>query len=292
VIINEIAWGGTAADASDEWLELFNATDQAISLTGWSLNALDSELAISLTGIIDAGDFFLLERTDDDTLSDIPADVIYTGALDDAGETLQLLDAVGNLVDTANLAGGPWPAGSLGPGHYSMERVDPTLPDTSTNWASNNGVIRSGLDAQGDSLNGTPRQPNSTALAPPGSPPTPTSAAPSPTPTEPSATATSSPTPSTSPAPAAASPTPTEPPSPVPSPRPTETEVPADTAAVGEEDQPPASSALAAVPLDNAEQQPSESASPGREASPPYWLFALGLGLILVLIGVFLVRRT
>jgi hypothetical protein len=70
--------------------------------------------------------------------------------------------------------------------------------------------------------------------------------------------------------------TPTESPTPVPSPRPTETEVPADTAAAEEEDQP----------------QPPESASPGYQASPPYWLFALGLGLFLVLGGVFLVRRS
>ena len=69
---------------------------------------------------------------------------------------------------------------------------------------------------------------------------------------------------------------PTESPTPVPSPRPTETEVPADTAAAEEEDQP----------------QPPESASPGYEASPLYWLFALGLGLFLVLGGVFLVRRS
>ena len=59
VVINEIAWGGTAASPSDEWIELYNTTDQAIALTGWSLVALDGTPAISLEGIIPAGGYFL-----------------------------------------------------------------------------------------------------------------------------------------------------------------------------------------------------------------------------------------
>jgi hypothetical protein len=291
VIINEIAWGGTASDAADQWIELFNITDQPINLTGWSLIALDGELAVTLTGAINAEDYFLLERTDDNTVSDIPANVIYTGAMDESGEVLQLLDVAGNLVDTANLAGGPWPAGSLGPGYYSMERVDPALPDIPTHWADNNGVIRNGLDAQSDPLNGTSRQPNSNTLDPPEVVPTPTeaptSSAPSPTPTEPPAEAAPSPTPTEQPTQAAA-PTPTESPTPVP----TETDVPSDTAAAEGEDQPPASSAVANDPVTEAEQQPSESTSAAYQASPPCGLFALGLGLFLVLGGVFLVRRS
>jgi hypothetical protein len=74
---------------------------------------------------------------------------------------------------------------------------------------------------------------------------------------------------------------------------PTETDVPPDTAAAAEgEDQPPASSAVAAVSVDEAGQQPPESAPPAYQAKPPYWLFALGLGLFLVVVGVFLVRRS
>jgi hypothetical protein len=277
VIINEIAWGGTASDAADQWVELFNITDQPINLTGWSLIALDGQLSVTLTGVINAEDYFLLERTDDNTVSDIPADVIYTGAMDQSGEVLQLLDVAGNLVDTANLAGGPWPAGSLGPGNYSMERADPALPDIPTNWADNNGVIRNGLDAQSDPLNGTSRQPNSNTLDPPEVVPTPTKA---PTSPAPSSTPTEQPT--------EASPTPTEFPTPVP----TETDVPSDTAAAEGEDQPLASSAIANAPVTEAEQQPSESTSAAYQASPPYWLFALGLGLFLVLGGIFLVRRS
>jgi hypothetical protein len=160
VVINEVAWGGTAANAADEWIELFNVAPQTISLTGWTITSTGG-LDVPLSGLISSHGYYLLERTDDDTISDIPADLIYTGGLGNDGETLHLLDASGGLIATANVAGGSWPAGSGSPGHYSMERTDPLAPDLPENWASNNSLIRNGLDANGDPLNGTPKQPNS-----------------------------------------------------------------------------------------------------------------------------------
>jgi hypothetical protein len=172
VVINEVAWGGTAASANDEWIELYNTTGNPIPLTGWSLAALDGTPAISLTGVISPEGYFLLERTDDSTVSDIPADLIYTGALGNAGESLELRDAGNNLIDSANLAGASWPGGSGGPAYYSMERADPLALDSPANWVSNDGITRNGLDAGGNPLNGTPRQPNSGTVTPPLPPPT------------------------------------------------------------------------------------------------------------------------
>lgn len=37
VVINEVAWGGTAANFSHEWIELYNTTAETISLNGWQL---------------------------------------------------------------------------------------------------------------------------------------------------------------------------------------------------------------------------------------------------------------
>ncbi len=173
VVINEIAWGGTAANAADEWIELYNATGQVITLDNWSLVAVDGEPAIALAGVIPPGGHFLLERTDDSTVSDIPTDLIYTGGLSNDGETLQLLAPDGTLIDTANLDGGPWLAGSGAPDHYSMERTDPTLPDAPANWSSNSGVVRYGLDANGDPINGTPGGANSPPIATPTPTPSP-----------------------------------------------------------------------------------------------------------------------
>lgn len=156
VIISEVAWMGTQADANDEWIELYNNTNQVISLIGWRLESADGSPSIALSGTISARGFFLLERTDDNTVSDIPADQIYTGALSNSGEILILKDPSGNIIDTANGDGGPWPAGSDSP-RASMERLDLLAPDSDTNWATNNGIYRNGLDAQGNPINGTPK---------------------------------------------------------------------------------------------------------------------------------------
>ena len=60
VVINEIAWGGSAASSADEWIELYNTTGQLVALTDWSLVSLDGTPAISLTGVIQPNGFFLL----------------------------------------------------------------------------------------------------------------------------------------------------------------------------------------------------------------------------------------
>jgi len=171
ILINEVAWGGTAASAADEWIELYNPNAFEVNLAGWRLASSDGSPSILLNGVIAAGGYFLLERTDDNTVSDLTADQIFTGDLGNAGETLTLRDASGGAVDSANLNGGPWPAGSGAPGYFSMERTS-VSPDTDDNWHNNNGLQRNGLDANGQPLNGTPRQPNSSPL--PTATPTPT----------------------------------------------------------------------------------------------------------------------
>jgi len=175
VVINEVAWMGTAASWADEWIELRNNTREDIDLTGWTLSWAEGEILIHFgkeeddtkevrTTIIPARGFYLLERTDDDVIIDIEADLIYTGALRNDGEVLILRDAEGNVIDTANGDGGGWPAGTTGEAevpYASMERIDPTDPDSDENWASNDGVIRNGRDKEGNLINGTPKAENS-----------------------------------------------------------------------------------------------------------------------------------
>lgn len=110
VIINELAWMGSLTSASDEWIELKNISSQNIDLKNWQLVSQDGALKITLAGTVPAGGFFLLERTDDNSVPNVNADLLYSGALSNTGENLELRDSSNNLIDaiTANSA---WPGG-------------------------------------------------------------------------------------------------------------------------------------------------------------------------------------
>jgi len=188
VLIHEVAWSGTAASSNDEWIELYNPGPAPIDLDGWILTD-GGDLNVHLQGSLAAYGFLLLERTDDTTILNLPADQIYTGALSNSGESLELLDPSGTLIDTANADGGGWPAGRA-EDHASMERL--AGPDGPGVWRTFSGCWSTGTDANGHPLNGTPRGPNSLACAT--ATPTPTS---DPSPTVP-------PSPTLAPTPAAA----------------------------------------------------------------------------------------
>lgn len=185
VVINEIAWMGTTNYHGDEWVELYNNTEGPISLEGWILGSTDGKPNISLGGVVSSGDFFLLERTDDTSVSDKQADQIYTGVLGNSGEHLELLDAQGNLIDNVNAWGKVlWEGfGGDNEAKHTMERKDPKLAGSDPgNWATSADV------------GGTPKAQNSIYVVqnsqisdplPPPSPPSP----PTP-PSEPTATST------------------------------------------------------------------------------------------------------
>jgi len=177
ILINEIAWAGTAASSSDEWIELYNPGETPVSLEGWHLTAEDGAPDIALSGSIAAGGYFLLERTDDSTVSDIPADEIYSGSLSNSGEVLKLLAPDGTIADTANRSSTGWAAGSASPDYASMERRG-VMEDSPDAWMTNNGTHINGKDADGNPIRGTPRQPNwAASVTPtPTSPPSPTHA--------------------------------------------------------------------------------------------------------------------
>ncbi len=170
VIINEIAWAGTASGLSDdEWIELYNPGNKNIDLSGWSLKSSDGSPNIVLNGIISAKGYFLLERgsnlSDDTTVSDIPANQIYTGnALSNTGETLTLYDASNKIIDTANGNGGSWPAGSSYT-YGTMER-NGVIADSDTAWHTNTGIKRNGKNANGGNILGTPKNSNSATPTP------------------------------------------------------------------------------------------------------------------------------
>ena len=180
IVINEIAWSGTAASAADEWIELHNPTDRPVDLTGWTLvfgdtvihldRVADATLEVRRTAI-EPGGYYLLERTDDNVVSDIEADLIYKGVLPNDGIDISLFDGEGRLVDSVICGDDGWPAGAAGDGdppYGSMERVDPSAEAVA--WRTNNGLVRNGLDADGEPINGTPGVENSAKIVAEASP--------------------------------------------------------------------------------------------------------------------------
>ena len=133
IIINEIAWMGTEVSYNDEWLELKNNTNQEIDLTGWILKAVDETPEIVLEGTIASDGYFLLERTNDDSIPDITANQIYSGSLGNTGENLELYDSENNLIDSVN-SSDEWFAGD-NTTKQTMERKDSLeLGNVSDNW--------------------------------------------------------------------------------------------------------------------------------------------------------------
>jgi len=133
VVINEVAWMGTIVSYNDEWIELYNDTHSSIDLEGWILKGLLKGPEIKLSGQIPSQGFYLLERTDDETVPGILAEKIYTGSLNNSGENLELYDNFGNLIDVINCSSG-WFWGDNDT-KQTMERKNPELEGSDhNNW--------------------------------------------------------------------------------------------------------------------------------------------------------------
>lgn len=152
ILINEIAWMGTETSSSDEWIELYNTGETDEDLTDWKLEATDGSPSILLAGTIEAGAYFLLERTDDDSVPSVTADLIYTGALSNTGEWLKLINSEGITIDEINASEG-WPAGDNST-KQTMERVGDTwqtsLDSTGTPKAENSQTETNQVDTENE----------------------------------------------------------------------------------------------------------------------------------------------
>lgn len=178
VVINEIAWAGTASSSADEWIELYNNTENPIDISGWSIYGVDT------------GEILNFSDADGSTTTTIPQKEYLIYANDDAvfsaGADIHIWDATiglnnespgqlilydgqngtGNTIDTVEDGDGDWFI-VLSRGE-SMERINPTADGTVTeSWAKNDGVTRNGSDAGGNLINGTPGALNSAQETPP-----------------------------------------------------------------------------------------------------------------------------
>ena len=199
VVITEVAWMGTLASSSDEWIELYNPSTTEVNMMGWEIrtfkyvNSTPHIIPFNATTcqsgcVIGPGEFFLMEYREE-AVKDIAADFIYKWtALDNGGEMMLLCDPhslsadlckpttpdlASKVIDVVNnwehdtgtptpsaTTTNPWPAGYGSPYYYSMERHN-LAGNNDTNWFTHPAVSpRWGLDANGNYINGTPKHPN------------------------------------------------------------------------------------------------------------------------------------
>ena len=173
IVINEVAWAGTIANSADEWIELYNRSSKTIDLSGFKLKSqTDNKPNINLSGTMSSGSYYLIERTDDNTVSDIAADLTASfgsgggggaGLANESSEVLAI-EYKGTTIDQTPNCGTNWSScgGSASGNKPSMERVDPDIAGTLTsNWGTSNGLVKNGKDVAGTDLTATPRARNS-----------------------------------------------------------------------------------------------------------------------------------
>ncbi|MFV2069188.1 MAG: lamin tail domain-containing protein, partial [Pirellulales bacterium] len=150
IVINEIMYqaaplGGTETvpfrESDEEWIELFNRSDQSVNLTGWSLDvAVDYQFPNGTT--IPPGGYLVVARGPEELSANYPsiADVVvgpFTRSLGDQTDQIVLVDAAGNRADEVTyFDNGKWPKAADG-GGSSLELTDPLADNGSPlAWAA------------------------------------------------------------------------------------------------------------------------------------------------------------
>lgn len=248
VEISEVAWMGTSESAQNEWIELYSSS--GANLEGWWLVAADGGMSISLSGAISQGGYFLIERTDDNTVPTVSADLVspFGNGLNNNGEHLILKDSSDYVVDSIDFSAG-WPAG------------DNSTKETMQKSSSGTWITAAGTPQAANYEATPPPPPPSPSPSPPPNPPPPPPPSPAP-----------SPSPAPAPIPPPSSPPPASPdasqggPS-NPNPTPTEGANPTEV-----------------TPQQIGETQTAQSSQPFFSKSSWLWLLsALGIGILAAL---------
>jgi len=162
VLINEIMWAGSSVSTADEWIELYNSSDQIVDISGWRI--FDDVKAVEMAkiddGQIDPEGYFLVSNNEKDhefsggeSVLNIDPDIVNSRvSLSNSNLKISLQkpdhkEPFSQNFETVDIAGdGAKPlAGSSGDQVYSMQRVKYDLSgDQKEAWA--NSVERKNLD--------------------------------------------------------------------------------------------------------------------------------------------------
>ncbi len=154
VVINEVQYhraplsqeGEPVTTQSEEWIELFNRGDAEVDLGGWQL--VDAVAYPFPAGTSLAPGAFLVVAGDAEALRAEHPDITvlgdFDGRLDNGGDRILLLDALGNPADEVRYYdGGRWPEAADG-GGSSLELRDPWADNAAAEaWAASDEGPRS-----------------------------------------------------------------------------------------------------------------------------------------------------
>ena len=138
VVINEVHYDAEPKTEAAEFVELYNAGDLSVDLTGWTLTGVGDFVFPNGTSI--APGAYLVIAEDIATMQSkfgVTTSLQYSGNLSVDGDDLRLLDGGGAEVDRVDYkAGFPWPSSARGNGG-SMELIHPALDnDLGGSWRS------------------------------------------------------------------------------------------------------------------------------------------------------------
>lgn len=134
IIITEVLYDAPTNDATEEWIELYNPTDNSISLTDWTIS--DNIASNYLTGTIESGEYYVFARdlTAFQNLypSVTPDQTGMTLQLGNSGDYLTLRDGTSTDIDYVQWEGSsPW---SIAATNVPIQRYALTDTDTDSDW--------------------------------------------------------------------------------------------------------------------------------------------------------------
>jgi lamin tail-like protein len=165
IIVNEIMADPTPREdlPEVEWVELYNTSDRAIDMTGWSLNDRISSGFIE-NFILLPDSFLILSKKSDLELMNVYGNVSGLSSwpsLNNANDSLTLLNRLGEIMEAVVYDISWYRDVSKASGGWSIERINPNQPCSGyLNW-----------QASTDFLGGTPGTLNSVFMAVDNSPP-------------------------------------------------------------------------------------------------------------------------
>jgi hypothetical protein len=143
IIINEINYNSSVLFDAEDWIELYNAYDIPVDLSGWTLQDISDSNIFSIPGgiVIPAGGYCVLVRDAAKFSAVFPGVKNAAGdfgfGLSNAGDTVRLFNTNGELIDSVTYGdASPWPADADGIGS-TLSLISPDLDNAvAENWSA------------------------------------------------------------------------------------------------------------------------------------------------------------